>query len=456
MSKVEEILVSSGQQALLEHLRTLQGEERVAFESEFADLSPTLLNELQAALRATPLPGATRFEPLASLVRGADAEFDQAALKHGQAALRNGRVAALIVAGGQGTRLGLSGPKGKFPAGPVTGASLFSIFARKVLRRSRDAGKAIPLCVMTGPENDAETRAHFAEHAFFGLERSQVHFFVQGTLPAMDDHGQVLLRTKTQLFRSPDGHGGTLRALHDSGLLQRIEQAGIESLFYFQVDNPLVDVCDPWFLGAHSLQASEFSSKAVSKRGPDEKVGVLGRIDGLPGVIEYSDLPSALREERLASGALRFDAGNIAIHVIDVGFVRRLVSGSNKLPLHLARKDIPCIGTDGQLRTCVGIKFETFIFDAMRSARNPLLVMVNREDEFSPIKNRLGDDSPESCRRDQMAQWMRWLAAAGVEFSATLADGSSRAIEISPLTALGPEDLGFLVGRTLPNGDIVL
>lgn len=453
MASVAELLRATGQSALLLHLEKLLPAARQELESDLRGLSSTELVELRAALQAPSLGGEARFEQLEELRRGEDNQLDSEALACGRAMLARGEVAALIVAGGQGTRLGLAGPKGKFPAGPVTGASLFSIFARKVLRRSRDAGKPLPLCVMTGPDNDAETRAHFAEHGHFGLDPAAVHFFVQGTLPAMDAKGELLLKSPTALFRSPDGHGGTLRGLQSSGLLATLEQRGIKTLFYFQVDNPLLDVCDPWFLGVHALRGSEFSSKAVLKRGPDEKVGVLGRVNGVPGVIEYSDLPANVREARNDDGSLRFGAGNIAIHAIELAFVKRIVEGAERLPLHLARKDIPSLGPDGQVSARPGIKFETFIFDAMRTARNPLLVVVRREDEFSPIKNRSGDDSPESCRRDQMAQWMRWLEAAGVKFTRDAAGG---AIEISPITALGPEDLEGLRGRTLPAGDVVL
>lgn len=451
MAAAVEWLQAAGQSRLLEHLLTLDESARTALSIELRELDLTLLNALQAALRAPAFAGESRFEPLAELRRGEDAALDAAALAAGHGMLARGEVAALIVAGGQGTRLGLTGPKGKFPAGPVTGASLFSILARKVLRRSRDAGKPIPLCIMTGPENDAETRAHFEEHAFFGLARANVHFFVQGTLPAMDPSGALLLKSRTELFRSPDGHGGTLRALQESGVLASLESSGISTLFYFQVDNPLVDVCDPWFLGLHTLRGSEFSSKAVIKRGADEKVGVLGRVDGVPGVIEYSDLPAGFREAKNEDGSLRFGAGNIAIHAIDLPFVKRLVTGTERLPLHLARKDIQALGPDGALSVQPGIKFETFIFDAMRTARQPLLCVVLRQDEFSPIKNRSGEDSPESCRRDQTAQFRRWLQAAGV----TMPPGE-HAIEISPLTALGPEDLHGLLGRTLPAADVVL
>ncbi len=455
MTSAEELLRAAGQGALEKHLAMLSPAERQALESDLSTLSVAELSELRAALKTAPNAAETRFEQMEVLRRGENVERDAEALTLGRAMLARGEVAALIVAGGQGTRLGLSGPKGKFPAGPVTGASLFSILARKVLRRSRDAGRSIPLCVMTGPDNDAETRAHFAEHGCFGLDPACVHFFVQGTLPAVDADGALLLKSPTALFRSPDGHGGTLRALQVSGLLGALERAGIKTLFYFQVDNPLVDVCDPWFIGMHALRGSEFSSKAVLKRGPDEKVGVLGRVNGVPGVIEYSDLPAVVREARNEDGTLRFGAGNIAIHAIELSFVKRIVSGQERLPLHLARKDIPSMGPDGAVHLRPGIKFETFIFDAMRTAAHPLLVVVRREDEFSPIKNRAGEDSPESCRRDQMAQWLRWLDAAGVPLPRDAA-GAVGSVEISPLTALGPEDLAAFKGRGLPTGDVVL
>ncbi len=450
-------LKSHGQEHLVQHAAGLAAHEAARFAADIASLDFALLRTLQQSLRSGPPAAPQVIEPLPQLVRGADAAGDSAARVRGEAMLKAGRVAAFVVAGGQGTRLGASGPKGKHPAAAISGASLFQVFAEKLLHRGRKAGRAIPWCVMTSPENDSETQEFFAQHAFFGLDPNDVLFFQQGTLPALDDAGRLLLRSATALFRSPDGHGGSLRALHQSGALQQLRARGVEQLFYFQVDNPLVDMCDPVFLGRHQLTLSEFSSKAVPKRAADEKVGVLGRLDGAAGVIEYSDLPAHLREARDADGQLRFRAGNIAVHVLDCAFIERLVTGSLQLPWHRARKEIPCFDAAVGNSSRVGTKFELFIFDAMPLAQRIMVMEVERRVEFSPIKNRSGDDSPDSCRRDSMELHACWLERAGFAVPRDATGALAVRVEISPLTALGPEDISAL--RLQPftrNQDILL
>lgn len=380
-----------------------------------------------------------RYEPLPT--KGGDPGLWQRARTAGEETLSAGRVAAFVVAGGQGTRLGYDGPKGTFPVTPVLGKSLFQVFAEKIGTASKRYGHAIPWYVMTSVINHGETVRFFEEHDHFGLEEGQVRFFSQGLMPAVDDEGKILLADKGRIALSPDGHGGSLRALHRSGAVAEMEAAGIDAISYFQVDNPLVRVIDPEFIGFHLLRESQLSSKALPKAYPEEKVGVFCERDGQNVVIEYSDLPRRLAEERDAEGELRFRAGSIAIHVFDRDFVKRLGSGEDeniRLPFHRARKKVSCLGADGspvEPEEPNAYKFEMFVFDALPFASDPVIIETAREDDFSPVKNAEGVDSPRSSREDQLRQFARWFRAAGVELETDGTGLPGIAVEISPTFA---------------------
>ncbi len=236
----------------------------------------------------------------------AEKKARELATEHGEALLREGKVAALVVAGGQGTRLGFQGPKGAFPIGPVSTKCLFAFFAERILAAQRRYGPTVPWLIMTSPANDVETREFFEENDFFALVPEQVHFFVQGTMPAVDKRGKILLASRHEIARSPDGHGGTLRALERGGALDRMEAQGIQEISYFQVDNVLVKVPDPVFIGHHVRAGAEMSSKVVLKAYPGEKVGVIGMRGGKLGVIEYSDLGEEDMAARGPDGELKY------------------------------------------------------------------------------------------------------------------------------------------------------
>ena len=358
----------------------------------------------------------------------------------GERALREGKVAAFTVAGGQGTRLGFDGPKGTFPVTPVRKRPLFAVFAEKLLAAQRRYGCTLPWFIMTSSLNHEQTLATFEKADYFGLDAEQVSFFRQGRMPAVDFAGRILLAAKNRLAMSPDGHGGSLRALVRSGAIDRMHADGIKAISYFQVDNPLVRAIDPAFIGFHLGGGSEMSSKMVSKAFPEEKVGHFCRREGTTFVVEYSDMPKAPQEERDSTGKLRFLAGSIAIHVLDVNFVQRLggKDSSHRLPFHRADKKIAAIDDTGRPVNPDepnGVKFEQFVFDALPQAANPVIVETRRESEFSPVKNAEGIDSPESCRNDQLRQWTRWLRDAGVEITTDASGLPPFAFEISPLFA---------------------
>lgn len=366
-----------------------------------------------------------------------DAARRRAAIALGEEKLRQGKVAAFTVAGGQGSRLGYEGPKGCYPIGPVTGRSLFQWHAEQILARGRRCGRAIPWYVMTSAANAVATREFFEEKNFFGLRREDVFFFSQGMVPCLDFQGKLMLAGRSRLAMNPDGHGGSLAGLLRSGALADMRRRGVEMISYFQVDNPLVGIADPYFVGSHALFAAEMSSKVLEKVSPEERIGVVCLKDGRAAVVEYTDLDPRLMQARRPDGKLEFWAGSIAIHMLNVDFVER-VAGSGTLPWHWNRKKVPFYGPDGLVKPKAenAVKFETFVFDALPQAEKTLNLEIAREEEFAPVKNAEGADSVVSCRAMLVARFRNWLAARGV----AVPDGA--ALEISRLYALDEEDLG--------------
>jgi UDP-N-acetylglucosamine/UDP-N-acetylgalactosamine diphosphorylase len=364
---------------------------------------------------------------------GGDADAWKRAKGAGEAALRAGRVAAFTVAGGQGTRLGYDGPKGTFRVTPVKGKSLFQVFAEKIRAAGCRYGRPLHWFIMTSQQNHEATEGYFAEHRCFGLDRARVHFFRQGRMPAVDFNGKIILAARDEIALSPDGHGGSLRALERSGALDLMGAEGVDTVSYFQVDNPLVRCVDPSFIGWHLMRGSEMSSKTVPKAYAEEKLGHFCIRDGKLVVVEYSDLPMELQRATDTSGQLRYRGGSIAIHALDRDFIRRQ---GGDLPFHRADKKIPTIDADGEpvkTESPNGVKFEMFVFDALPFARNPLVIETRRADDFSPVKNAEGADSPRTCREDQLAQFARWLKSAGAAVETDAAGRAGFPIEVSPL-----------------------
>lgn len=359
----------------------------------------------------------------------------------GEDALRKGRVAAFTPAGGQGTRLGYDAPKGTYPVTPIAKKTLFQVFAEKILAASTDYGVEIPWYIMTSTGNHDDTVAFFEQNDYFGLNPANVKHFAQGTMPAVDFDGKILLSGKGEIAVSPDGHGGSLRALIRNGHIDDMKQRGIDCVAFFQVDNPMVRCIDPEFIGFHVQADSELSNKACLKAYAAEKVGVFVERGGCTQILEYSDLPNDLAEATDSNGTLLYRAGSIAIHVFGRDLIERVGSGEDKsvkLPFHRAEKKIPTIDATGNPIAPTepnGVKFEMFGFDALPFAKQPVVIETAREDEFSPVKNAEGIDSPESSRRDQLKQFARWAKQAGLEVEVDNNGVPTTEFEISPLFA---------------------
>ena len=465
---LDDRLKDHGQEHLLKWWGELDaGQQRMLLDQiaaiDFDTLTPLIRDSLHGNLGQ--VGDMSKVSPI-DVIRLPRTDGERIAQRHvaevGAAALSAGEVAVVVVAGGSGTRLGFEGPKGTYPIGPVSSASLFQIHAEKVLALGRRYGKPIPFYVMTSPENHSATVDFFAEHGNFGLSR--LRFFTQGTMPAVElESGKILLSDKGSLALSPDGHGGTLIALSKPGphgepsCLDEMRDSGIRTLFYFQVDNPLANIGDPVFLGHHRQAEAEMSFKVIEKVAPDEKLGVVVSVGGHPTVIEYSDLPAELGERRDDAGNLELWAGSIAIHLIEREFIERLVSNAD-LPFHRAIKKVPYVDDSGTVvkpERPNAVKFERFIFDALPLAKRWALVETSRVKEFEPLKNATGPDSPESVRRRMSDLFADWLERAGAVVPRE-ADGSSTfMLEISPLFALNDSEVkaklepGFVVDGPL-------
>jgi UDP-N-acetylglucosamine/UDP-N-acetylgalactosamine diphosphorylase len=442
-------LAEIGQSHVLRYASTLESSSRHNLHAQLQSLDLSAIDELAKTqvIQKVPFRLPEKIEPVAAFPRVADAsrrQLYQEAAQRGSELLSQGKVGAFLVAGGQGTRLGYDGPKGEYPITPVKNKPLFQVFAEQLLAHGKRSGKTIPWYIMTSDINDVQTRAFFHKHHFFGYDESAVFFFPQGMMPAYTMDGKLLLAEKDSLALSPDGHGGSLRALEKSGALADMRKRGVEHLSYFQVDNPLVHIIDPLFLGLHEITGSEMSSKTIPKANALERVGNFVIGDGILQVIEYSDLPEAFAVQTNPDGTLRFNSGSIAIHALRVSFVERLNEGGRlSLPWHRAEKKVPYVDDRGVMvkpDRANAVKLEQFVFDAIPLAKNAMVYTTDRAEEFSPVKNAEGVDSPETCRRDQVRRAARWLRDAGVEVPVRNTEPEAK-IEISPLRATSSEDL---------------
>jgi UDP-N-acetylglucosamine/UDP-N-acetylgalactosamine diphosphorylase len=443
-------LAPHGQEHLLAFWDALTPVERRGLAAEIETVDLPLIDRLYRDASAAEDWQALsdRAEPPEAIRLMGERPFSAAhARDRGAAALRDGQVGVVLVAGGQGTRLGFDLPKGMFPLGPVSNCTLFQVLFQKVLAVSRRFGVSIPLCVMTSPATHDDTVRFLDEQQRFGLPADDVHVFCQGTMPAVDaSSGRLLLAERGRLALSPDGHGGLLAALDRAGLLRDLSARGIHQLFYMQVDNPLVQACDPEFIGYHLLCGAEVSTQVVAKRNPDDRVGNFVRIDGQSRMIEYSDLAKSAAEKRAADGTLLLWAGNTAVHVFDVEFLARMARDAASLPFHRAMKKVPHLDPTGTLiepEHPNALKFERFIFELLPAAQRAIAVEVDEATAFAPVKNASGaaKDTPETCRAAWVALHTAWLRAAG----ASVAPGV--AVEISPLFALNADEVA---GRVAP------
>jgi UDP-N-acetylglucosamine/UDP-N-acetylgalactosamine diphosphorylase len=433
------------QHHILNHYRNLPPEKQNIFLEGLQGLDFNLIFKLHKTFSSKiTLPnyvddvGQASIIPIPKTHRDKSRQEEARAL--GESLIRQNKIATLIVAGGQGSRLGNEGPKGALPITPIKKKPLFQLFAESVKAMSIQYHATIPLLIMTSHENHRDTLNFFNAHDYFGLDRHTVHFFQQSMLPSITPEGRLILKDKTHLFMNPDGHGGSLKALFQSGLVEYLQKQGISELFYCQVDNPLVKIADPAFIGYHKILDAEISTKVVRRRNTREKVGVYLSIHGRDAIIEYNDLSIKKMSALDENGAILYWAGNTAIHVLNLSFIERLNKHGFALPYHCAIKTVKTIGPDEKPIKTEAWKFETFVFDAIPLAKRTCCLEVAREEEFSPVKNRDGDNSPETARNAMNNLYRNWFKEAGIIIPAEIQ------VEISPLFALDKKELVKKIG----------
>jgi UDP-N-acetylglucosamine/UDP-N-acetylgalactosamine diphosphorylase len=360
----------------------------------------------------------------------------------GTSYIESSRTAVFTAAGGQSSRLGLESPKGTYPVSPIMEKSLFQVHAEKILYFQNKFKVKIPWVIMVSETNRDQTVDFFEKNSYFGLDKNYMSFIVQGMFPAVDRDGKIFLKDKFRVFLNPSGHGGTFSALKESGKIKWLKGLGVEEIFYFQVDNVLAKILDPVFIGYHTEKKCGISSKSVQKRDPGEKVGVFALENAKTTVVEYSEF-STLRVKGGKDPAESLTSGNIAIHMINTDFAERKGTDRHRLPLHLAFKAVPHIDNTGnpvKPEKPNGYKIETFIFDALKDSDESVIMDVLRESEFSPLKNKTGNESPETVFTDQLKFFAGWFEGAGITVP-TETDGTpSHKLEVSPCFAAFKED----------------
>jgi UDP-N-acetylglucosamine/UDP-N-acetylgalactosamine diphosphorylase len=369
---------------------------------------------------------------------GCDAATRIGLWDRGLSLISGGKVAAVLVAGGQGTRLGHSGPKGTYDIGLPSGKSLFQLQTERLLNLGRKAGKIIPWYIMTSADNHAATTEYFRANRYFGYPAADIFFFSQDQLPVLDASGQILLAERGKISLGPNGNGGCFLALAKSQALADMNRRGVDWVFLYGIDNVLVRICDPGLIGFAAANHFPAVNKTVAKASPEENVGVLGYRNGRPAVIEYTELPPELAHQRDAAGKLRYGNGNIVTHLFRRDFLEQN-AGSN-LPYHVAHKKIPTIDANGDPILPAApnaYKFELFMFDIFPLLSDMAALQVRREEEFAPVKNKEGADSPATARNLLFALHRQWLLQAGVHPDLL----RERAVEISPLLSLAGEGL---------------
>ncbi len=371
--------------------------------------------------------------------------------------IADGRVAAILMGGGQGTRLGSAEPKGLFDVGLPSGKSLLQIQAERLRRLQHMATKlvgksaTIPWYIMTSEATDELTERFFAGKNFFGLAPTQVRFFEQGRYPSLLENGKIALASPKIVSLSPNGNGGIYEAVDRNGILQELKDKGVEYVFVYGVDNIATRICDPAFIGLLKSEGGDCGVKVVPKDYPEERVGVVAFRNNLPSVVEYSELdPITAQKIDPATNKLMFNTGNICTHLYTWDFLRRSCEQYATLSKHVAHKAIPHY--DPEAKTMVyppkenGFKFEMFVFDVFALAKRLIAMEVVRDEEFLPLKNKDGtaDSNPTTCRLGISALHKRFVLKAG-----GLLEGDGLC-EISPLLSYAGEDLEALLrGKTV-------
>ncbi|XP_039438692.1 UDP-N-acetylhexosamine pyrophosphorylase [Culex pipiens pallens] len=459
---VKEGLAKNGQEHLLKYWDELSEDQRALLLEDIGELNLEEVKEFfERATSSMAESGEKlddKMEPVCEdkflSISGSNPDQLTKYYEEGLRQIAGSKVGVLLMAGGQGTRLGFAHPKGMYNVGLPSNKSLFHVQAQRILKLQRLAAEfvgqsgRITWYIMTSEATMVPTKKYFEQNNYFGLEEENIVMFEQGSLPCYDFNGKILLDEKHRISKAPDGNGGLYRALRDRGILDDLERRGVLYLHAHSVDNILIKVADPIFIGYCVEQSADCAAKVVEKSHPNEAVGVVCQVDGKYQVVEYSEITQKTAELRKPDGRLTFNAGNICNHFFTTSFLRKIGSTFEKeLKLHVAKKKIPFVDESGTRCTPDkpnGIKIEKFVFDVFQFAQHFVTVEVPRDEEFSALKNAdsAGKDCASTARADIYRLHKKYVEAAGGSV-----DGVE--VEISPLLSYGGEGLGSIVkGKT--------
>ena len=391
-------LDSLGQGHLLRWFDTLGDFEQEALLDQIDALDPALLDVFHQFKDAGEAQRG-KIEPLGALTLADIAENREHFENAGLDAIRQGKVGAVLLAGGMGTRLGFDKPKGMFNIGVTRPLYIFECLINNLLEVVEKAGAFVPLFIMTSEKNDEDTREFFEEMKYFGYNPEYVHFFVQDMAPAVDPDGKILLEEKGRIATSPNGNGGWFTSLVKAGFLGLLQREGIEWLNIFAVDNVLHRIADPCFVGATILSGSDCGSKVIAKADPQERVGVLCLEDGTPSIVEYYEMTEEMVTRREPDGKLSYNYGVILNYLFQVSKLTEMMD--NSLSVHVVNKKVPYIDENGELvkpSSPNAYKFETLVLDMIHMQKSCLSYEVERSYEFAPVKNAEGVDSVVTAR----------------------------------------------------------
>ncbi len=341
-----------------------------------------------------------KIEPIKTASINDIAENSEEYMNIGIDALKHGKVAAVLLAGGQGTRLGFDKPKGMFNIGVNRELYIFECLINNLMKVVEITGSWIPLCIMTSEKNNTDTVSFFKEKNYFGYNSDHIYFFIQEMAPSVDYNGKIYLESKSRISTSPKGNGGWFASLKKAEILDKLVAQGVEWLNVFSVDNVLQKIADPMFIGAVIKSNCKSGSKVVAKKDPHERVGAMCLEDGKPSIVEYFELTEEMAEQRLENGELAYKYGVILNYLFNIRELETI--SKTAMPLHIVEKKIPYIDENGVLQhpdKPNGYKFETLILDMIHMSESCLPYEVERNKEFAPVKNAEGVDSVETARK---------------------------------------------------------
>jgi UDP-N-acetylglucosamine pyrophosphorylase len=403
LEKYKQILKDNNQTHLQKYIDMCNEEERKNLIKEIESIDFDKLNKLyKISKRPIKIEKGLIIEHIAFKDKYKLSEDKYNELKDlGEDIIKNNHYAVVTMAGGQGTRLGHDGPKGSFLLDVKPEPKyLFQILAENLIRHNQNYGITLNWYIMTSTENNDQTVEFFEKHNYFGYDPSYIKFFEQGNLPLLFEDGRLIVDKGYHIKLAADGNGCIYKAMKEAGILDDMESKGIKWIFIGSVDNALLNMVDPLLIGLTIKEGNEIGSKSVAKANPKEKVGVFCKKDGKPGVIEYSELPEAMAEEVDEDGELLYGESHIMCNLYSLSALK--IIASKNLPYHSANKKAPYMDENGEIVKVTepnGYKYEAFIFDGFNYFKEISILRGKREDDFAPVKNAEGVDSPETATK---------------------------------------------------------